>query len=147
MATSGIFQLFYNTGTLDEVIYARKKLETNINGIKDALNIEYDKRLKKLMENPDANREMINKFIANRTTFIEPKLEQLKSTHFTFLKYHYKPCVPAVLSYSNLGAVGVQQFGTTIEFRIPNYGQFICDGFFHITIGALATTSSLDRVK
>jgi hypothetical protein len=59
----------------------------------------------------------------------------------------YKPCIPTVLSYSNISAIGVQQFGSTVEFRIPNYGQFICDGFFHITIGALSTTSSLDRVK
>ena len=120
MATGGIFQLITNDGKQDRLLMATNLLNARLNAIV---------KKKTLMG------------LRNTT----PTLADVEVTHIVFVNAHFKPFAAIALEYNRTNVQnGTANFGQTIQFSIPQFGDFFSDMALHITLSEVnATTQTL----
>ncbi len=64
-----------------------------------------------------------------------PTLQDIEKTHILFMNAHFKPFCAIGFEYVKVRAnSGNPDFGSTIQFSIPQYGDFIYDMFVYVRI-------------
>lgn len=117
MATGGIFQLITNDGKQDRLLMATNLLNARLNAIV---------KKKTLMG------------IRNTT----PTLADVEVTHIVFVNAHFKPFAAIALEYNRTNVQnGTANFGQTIQFSIPQFGDFFSDMALHITLSEVNATT------
>lgn len=129
MSTGGIFKLINNTGLQDKLLMANEYLKYRINIIKS--------RNKQNITNNDGL-DLDNSFL--------PDINIIEKSHNIFINGAFKPFVASGFEYNKSISSG-SDFGTTVKFVLPQYGDFINDSVIHVKISKLATLDESDRVR
>lgn len=110
MANSGMFMIITNDGKQDKLLMASEFLKNRLNAITMArARYQY----------------------ADTT----PTLMDIEKTHILFMNAHFKPFCAIGFEYVKVRAnSGNPDFGSTIQFSIPQYGDFIYDMFVYVVI-------------
>ncbi len=110
MANSGMFMIITNDGKQDKMLMASDFLKNRLNAIQMArARYQY----------------------ADTT----PTLMDIEKTHILFMNAHFKPFCAIGFEYVKVRAnTGNPDFGSTIQFSIPQYGDFIYDMFVYVVI-------------
>lgn len=110
MANSGMFMIISNDGKQDKLLVASDFLKNRLNAIKMA-------------------RARYN--YADTT----PTLMDIEKSHVLFMNAHFKPFCAIGIEYVRVRAnSGNPDFNSTIQFSIPQYGDFIYDMFVYVQI-------------
>ncbi|MCK9609195.1 MAG: hypothetical protein M0R33_22395 [Methylomonas sp.] len=116
MATGGVFQLIANDGKADKMLMAT-----------DLLN----ERIKQLMC-ARAQRKEVD---------VTPTLVDIEQSHILFVNAHFKPFAAISHEYTKVRtSSGTPQYGTSISFSIPQYGDFFSDMVVNVILAATAAT-------
>lgn len=129
MSTGGIFKLINNTGLQDKLLMANEYLKYRINIIRS--------RNKQNNANNDGL-DLDNSFL--------PDINIIEKSHNIFINGAFKPFVASGFEYNKSISSG-SDFGTTVKFVLPQYGDFINDSVIHVKISKLATLDESDRVR
>lgn len=62
----------------------------------------------------------------------EITIKDIEKSHLLYLKSRYVPYVSVTSDYVSIPSTGLLDFGSTIEFSLPNYGHFTNDIVLHI---------------
>ena len=126
MATGGIFTLITNDGKQDRMLMATALLHDRLSSIHEA---------KKL-----ANR---NLGLAADDVENLPTLLDIEKTHILFTNAHFKPFAAIGFEYNKVRpSSGTSSLGNTIQFSIPQFGDFFHDVAFHCTLSQPTITST-----
>lgn len=131
MSTGGIFQLIANDGKQDKLLMASAWLKKRL------LNIKHN----------HTNR-LIGEGLPLDDSWI-PDIHMITQTHVMFVDGSYKPFVATGFEYNRVNTTGsgVTQFGTTVEFVIPVFGDFVNDTVVHLKLTGLNAVHPSDRVR
>jgi hypothetical protein len=70
-----------------------------------------------------------------------PTLVDIERTHVLFVNAHFKPFAALGFEYNKCRtSSGVPQFGSTVQFSIPQFGDFFSDMVIHTTLAATSAT-------
>lgn len=70
-----------------------------------------------------------------------PTLVDIERTHVLFVNAHFKPFAALGFEYNKCRtSSGVPQFGSTVQFSIPQFGDFFSDMVIHTTLAATRAT-------
>lgn len=70
-----------------------------------------------------------------------PILADIEETHVLFVNAHFKPFVALAYEYNRVKANnGNSQFGGTVQFSIPNFGDFFKDMVINANLSAISAT-------
>jgi hypothetical protein len=70
-----------------------------------------------------------------------PTLVDIERTHVLFVNAHFKPFAALGFEYNKCRtSSGVPQFGSTVQFSIPQFGDFFSDMVIHTTLAATKAT-------
>jgi len=117
MSTGGIFQLISNDGKQDKMLMATELLNERL------AKCSRDQREKG--EDP------------------LPKLRDIEKTHVLFMHAHYKPFVAVGYEYNKVqSGAGQTTLGSTLQFSIPQFGDFFHDMVFHVVLSAPSLTKA-----
>lgn len=110
MSNAGMFVIITNDGKQDKLLQASEFLQHRLNAIQMArARYQY----------------------ADTT----PTLQDIEKTHILFMNAHFKPFCAIGFEYVKVRAnSGNPDFGSTIQFSIPQYGDFIYDMFVYVRI-------------
>jgi hypothetical protein len=75
----------------------------------------------------------------------EPLFDYIGQTHEHFIKKYYKPTVAAAYEFRAEGSEIGFAFNNESRFSLSQYGDFICEIFLQINIGAMSVQNPLDR--
>ena len=118
MSTGGIFQLITNDGKQDRMLMASQLLMTRLVEIR---------RMRSAAGVRDPT----------------PTLVDIERTHVLFMNAHFKPFAAIGYEYNKVRPQsGSAIFGSTIQFSIPQFGDFFNDMALHLKISA---TSAVDN--
>ena len=68
-----------------------------------------------------------------------PQLAELEKTHVLYVNAHFKPYVAIGFEYQKVrSSAGVADWGTSVQFSIPQFGDFFHDMVLHLRIGAVS---------
>lgn len=110
MATGGIFQLITNDGKQDRMLMASQLLKQRI----------------------DATRA---RRIAAGDADCTPTLYDIERTHILFTNAHFKPFAAIGYEYNKVtSSSGTGSFGQTVQFSIPQFGDFFNDMVVHVVL-------------
>lgn len=110
MSTAGIFKLITNDGKQDRMLMATQLLNTRLQQIQRM-------RAKNGARDPT------------------PTLVDIERTHILFMNAHFKPFAAIGYEYNKVQPQsGTALFGSTIQFSIPQFGDFFNDMVFHCKI-------------
>jgi len=124
MTTGGIFTLVQNDGRQDKMLMATELLNRRLKEIK---------RLR--CRNPG---------IQDTT----PTLVDIEKTHILYMNAHFKPFAAMAYEYSRIGTQeGLPQFGSTVSFSIPQFGDFFADMCVHVVLTGFTATVAGDQVQ
>ena len=153
-------KLLYNTAKLKETIAIAKyknkqKILKEIKETKEQLSFLLSSRDSTVNDKEIADYNVIIKKLTSvlddKTSTVDnmanPSTEDLKTTHNIFLNSQFKPWVESTFEYSKTSVNSKPQFGHTVEFEVPSYGNFISDMAFHIKLGQLKPESPEDKVR
>lgn len=116
MSSGAVFKLIANDGKADRLILAT-----------DLLN----KRIKDITC-------MRQKQGESNTS---PTLVDIERTHILFVNAHFKPFAALGFEYNKVSTnTGVSSFGGSIQFNIPQFGDFFCDMVVSLTLAQTAAT-------
>ena len=119
MATGGIFQLITNDGKQDRMLMATALLNKRL------LEIE---RMRS--RNPN---------IKDST----PTLVDIERTHILFMNAHFKPFAAIGYEYNKTSVQsGTARLGSTIQFSIPQFGDFFNDMVLHLTLSSVTALNA-----
>lgn len=127
MATGGIFTIITNDGKQDRMLMATALLHDRLDKIWKA----------KKANNPGA---------ADDDVSVLPSLIDIEKTHILFTNAHFKPFAAIGFEYHKTNPTsGNTTLGSTIQFSIPQFGDFFHDITFHaiLTQPTLASTATL----
>jgi hypothetical protein len=111
MATSGVFTLITNDGKQDRILMASEVLRTRLNAIGQA------RRANPAVSNP------------------MPTLLDIEKTHILFTNAHFKPFCAIGFEYSKTSETsGRADPGSTIQFSIPQFGDFFNDMVLYVKV-------------
>jgi hypothetical protein len=124
MATGGIFQLITNDGKQDRMLMATALLNKRL------MDIE-----KIRSRNPN---------IKDPT----PTLVDIEKTHILFMNAHFKPFAAIGYEYNKVRVQsGTARLGSTVQFSIPQFGDFFHDMVLHIKLGAVSADDANDSSR
>ncbi len=120
MSAGGVFKLIANDGKADRMIMATELLNQRI---KDIMCMRTQQGF------PD----------------VTPTLRDIEATHILFVNAHFKPFCAIGFEYNKCRTnSGVPQFGSTVQFSIPQFGDFFSDMVAHTMLSpAQATLGSI----
>ena len=119
MSTGGIFKLITNDGKQDRLINATELLNRRL------LQIEESRR-----ENP-------------RIRDPTPTLVDIERTHILFVNAHFKPFASLAYEYGKTAVqAGTARLNSTVQFSIPQFGDFFNDMVLHVRLGAIEALES-----
>lgn len=135
--SSGVFKLITSSGPQDKIIYAQEFLKERI--------------LRNIKEkNPKITTNDLltlpNDGYLNVDGSVLPSLNEIERSHNTFINNTYKPCVPIASEYIKVSH-NAPKFGDTLEYMLPQVGQFINDTVVHVRIKGLSAKNPKDRVR
>lgn len=117
MSTGGVFKLLANDGKVDKLVLATALLQQRIYDI-----IYLRKRAGE-----------------HNTT---PTLFDIERTHILYVNAHFKPYAAIGYEYGTVRpSSGTTTFGGTIQFSIPQFGDFFHDMALRLQIGAVYATA------
>lgn len=153
-------KLLFNTAKLKETIAVAKynnakRLDTEIKELVDNISninnvIESsidDKEKNEYSIVNDRLKSIVNQKKSTYNNMINPSINDIKETHEIFLNSQFKPWAESTFEYSRTSVNSKPQFGESVEFTIPTYGNFISDMVFHLKIGKLSPESQEDKVR
>jgi hypothetical protein len=76
-----------------------------------------------------------------------PDLNNISKTHVMFVNDTYKPFVASGFEYNKVSSPSSVKFGSSVDFTIPVFGDFINDMVAHVKLTGLAAVNSADRVR
>jgi hypothetical protein len=115
MATGGIFQLITNDGRQDRMLMATSLLKRRLDSIQDA----------RAQEGLDPT----------------PTLVDIEKTHILFTNAHFKPFAAIGYEYNKVqSSSGSPSLGSTIQFSVPQFGDFFHDMVLHVKLQQPAMT-------
>lgn len=122
MATGGIFTLIANEGKQDRMIMATELLNMRL------------KQIKKIRCKDPTIKDIL------------PTLVDIERTHILFVNAHFKPFVAIGYEYQAIDAqAGTALLGHTVDFSIPQFGDFFHDMVIHAVLTGLEPVSPLDQ--
>lgn len=116
MTTGGVFTIITNDGKADRILMATGLLNS---------------RIKKIM------------CARSRMGFADPTptLVDIERTHVLYVNAHFKPFAAIGFEYIKCRpASGTAHYGGTIQFSIPQYGDFFNDMVVNVTLGKVSAT-------
>jgi hypothetical protein len=116
MSNGGNFTLLANDGKADRLIHASKLLHQRINDVTCA-------RAKVGYADPT------------------PTLVDLEKTHILFMNAHYKPFAATGMEYNKVGSGGTITLGSSVQFSIPQFGDFFNDMVVRAELDAINSSS------
>ncbi len=153
-------KLLYNTAKLKETIAIakyknRQKILLEIEEIRSQLAFLNESKQSTVSEQEIQDYDiMINKLtdiyqqkFANVDNMSNPSVGDIKNSHEIFLNSQFKPWVESTFEYSKTSVNSKPQFGESVEFVVPSYGNFLSDMVFHIKIDKLMPESPEDKVR
>ncbi len=153
-------KLLYNTSKLKETIAIakhnnRKKIQNEITEIKSQLSFLAERINESVDDNDIEDYRVLyaklSSIMENKLSTIDnmsnPSVGDIKKTHEIFLNSQFKPWVESTFEYSKTSVNSKPQFGESVEFTVPSYGNFLSDMLFHIKIGELIPESIEDKVR
>lgn len=124
MSTGAVFTLLVNDGQQDKMLMATELLNTRLADISRAR-----------CKDPS---------IARKT----PTLVDIERTHVFFVSAHFKPFVATAYEYNKISATeGVYNYGNTITYSIPQFGDFFNDMVVHVKLQGLKPGPLSQQVK
>jgi hypothetical protein len=139
MSSGGVFKLISNTGQQDEVLMATAALTQRLKDMSFTRICEMEK-----LYPSKSRQQLIQENVGNWL----PTLNMIERTHVTFINSSFKPFVAIGLEYVKSGTRGTAvNFGETVVFTMPVYGQFINDCVIHVQISAFSAITVGDRVR
>lgn len=122
MSAGGVFKLIANDGKADRMIMATELLNQRIKDIMCT---------RSKQGHPDPT----------------PTLVDVERTHILFVNAHFKPFAAIGYEYNRVGAQqGSAQFGNSITFSIPQFGDFFHDMVAHLRLSATRAAASVAGV-
>lgn len=115
MSGGGVFQLIANDGKADKIIMASDLLKKRIHSI-------MCRKSKMGEEDPT------------------PTLVDIEKTHILFMNAHYKPFAAFAYEYNKLSS-SLAQFGGTVQYNIPQFGDFFCDMAVRVQLDKVSATT------
>ncbi len=117
MSTGGIFTLITNDGRQDRVLMANDLLAQRLAAISQ-------ERERNGMDPT-------------------PTLLDIEKTHVLFMNAHFKPFAAIGFEYNKVrNSAGTVTLGTTVQFSIPQFGDFFNDMVLHVKLGAVSATGA-----
>lgn len=115
MSSGAVFSLIINSGKVDQILQLENLLDNRLNTLVN--------RLRESGQDPVVN---------------IPDIEQ---THLTFVNSKWRPIVKMAWDYLPVKpSAGTAQFGSGVNFEIPQAGDFIHDMLFSISIDKIQTS-------
>jgi hypothetical protein len=119
MATGGIFQLITNDGKQDRMLMATALLNKRL------LDIERIRARNPKIRDPT------------------PTLVDIEKTHILFMNAHFKPFAAIGYEYNKVQVQsGQARLASTVDFSIPQFGDFFNDMVLHTRLGAVSADDS-----
>jgi hypothetical protein len=118
MSAGGVFKLIANDGKADRMIMATELL---------------NQRIKDIM------------CMRHKQGFADPTptLVDIERTHILFVNAHFKPFAAIGYEYNKVRTnSGQAQFGGTVQFSIPMFGDFFADMVVHTVLDAVSCTTT-----
>ena len=113
---SGVFTLLTNDGKADSLIMATAFLNRRIQHIMCARKAAGD-------------------------TDVMPTLKDIEKTHLLFVNAHFKPFCAMGHEYQKVRtSSGTPALGNTVQFAIPQFGDFFADMVMRVTMGAVSSS-------
>ncbi len=123
MATGGIFQIITNDGKQDRMLMATALLHDRLDKIW---------RVKKAL-NPGLKDDDVR---------VLPSLIDIEKTHILFTNAHFKPFAAIGFEYNKVRTTsGTPSLGQTLQFSIPQFGDFFHDIAFHCVLSQPVVTA------
>ncbi len=117
MSTGGIFTLITNDGKQDRMLMATELLKA---------------RLRRIMKARAAN-----------GMDPTPTLVDIEKTHVLFMNAHFKPFAAIGYEYNKVRpSSGTVTLGNTVQFSIPQFGDFFHDMVLHVRLSAVTTSDA-----
>lgn len=121
MSTGGTFTLINNDGRQDAILLATELLVKRASAIRQE--VKHQKNW-------------------NYT------ISELSKTHTVFISGYYKPYAATGYEYIKTGLTeGTKELGTTLKFKIPQFGEFYSDMVVHMRLEGLRAVNSVDKVR
>lgn len=109
MSNGGVFTLITNDGKQDRILMATELLKA---------------RMRRIM-----------KLRTNMGKDPTPTLVDIEKTHILFMNAHFKPFAAIGYEYNKVrSSAGSVTLGSTVQFSIPQFGDFFCDMALHIKL-------------
>jgi len=119
MATGGIFQLITNDGKQDRMLMATALLNKRL------LEIERMRARNPQIKDPT------------------PTLVDIERTHILFMNAHFKPFAAIGYEYNKTSVQsGTARLGSSIQFSIPQFGDFFNDMVLHIVLSSVTALNA-----
>jgi hypothetical protein len=119
MATGGIFQLITNDGKQDRMLMATALLNKRL------LEIERMRAQNPQIKDPT------------------PTLVDIERTHVLFMNAHFKPFAAIGYEYNKVAVQsGQARLNSTIQFSIPQFGDFFNDMVFHVILDSVEAANA-----
>ena len=117
MSAGGVFKLIANDGKADRMILASELLNS---------------RIKEIMC------QRADRGFSDPT----PTLVDIERTHILFVNAHFKPFAAVGCEYNKVRtSSGTSQFGGTVQFSIPQFGDFFNDMVVNVSLSTVTTTA------
>lgn len=117
MATGGVFTLITNDGKQDRMLMATELLKARLSRIANA----------RQAEGLDPT----------------PTLVDIEKTHVLFMNSHFKPFAAIGYEYNKVRAsAGTVTLGSTVQFSLPQFGDFFHDMVLHVRLGAVTASTA-----
>lgn len=117
MSGGGQFQLITNDGKVDRLLLATELLNSSIAELTQA-------RMELGFDDPT------------------PDISELEQSHVIFTVAHYKPFVSIAIQYDKVKVhSGTQSLGGTLQFNLPQTGDFFCDMVLHVALSSVNSSS------
>jgi hypothetical protein len=136
MSNAGSFRIITNAGRADSTIMAMELLTEQITSIKCSKEADIQKAIMMARQQ--------NKIYEPEAGATMPTLKEIEETHILFMNAHFKPFASLAYEYQQVRAMGGNfQFGQTIQFSIPQFGDFWSDCALHIKIDTISLTAGV----
>jgi hypothetical protein len=153
-------KLLFNTAKLKQTIAIAKfknkeKIINEINEIKIQISF-LENSIQESIDDEEINnynimlsklKSILEQKELNINNMSNPSVSDIKETHEIFLNSQFKPWVESTFEYSKVSVNSKPQFGESVEFYVPSYGNFISDMAIHIKISELLPLSKEDKVR
>lgn len=141
MSTGGTYTILAaNNGHQDKFLMATQDLKDRLKALSRAKLTELQ------MEERNKNKTRSEILRSDRSWI--PELSAIEQTHIIHTNSSFKPFVAVGHEYIvSTVSMGNQAFDSTVEFNIPQYGEFLADMCVHVRLGSLVVTDVTNQAK